>query len=366
MSNKPQDQSSNPPERVTLANPFAATFSSPSLPAQQQQAKKAAPISMLNEAAPAHVAVSTDAFVDECRCSICYNPFTQCVITQCGHNFCNICITQWLKQKHSCPMCKASVTPDKLIRNYAMDRIILLFEEASGKEQIKQKQNEILSSLLQDAQIKANAEQQAEQDAQNLKFFNETKQHLESFFRNSIEQSLFKFQAKHKELFSEFQKLKTHVRQHYSNLINQKLLHPVNDGSDQQQTIRKLQFESTSECNKIFAQYQDKVKELLQSYENFVMASDSKFDKVEIKVIAPKLDSSTVMSNSLFQSAHLAQQQQQQQQVVKMDASNVTLVVGSSSADNLAKCCFTVTYNRNGNDTTSYYMCSDCKINCKC
>lgn len=38
-------------------------------------------------------------------CSICIDKSSN-FTTQCNHSFCNSCITNWLLQKNSCPMCR--------------------------------------------------------------------------------------------------------------------------------------------------------------------------------------------------------------------------------------------------------------------
>lgn len=39
-------------------------------------------------------------------CIICISVFERGVLTVCGHQFCKVCLSQWLKQSHNCPTCK--------------------------------------------------------------------------------------------------------------------------------------------------------------------------------------------------------------------------------------------------------------------
>ena len=43
-------------------------------------------------------------------CIICRSTITIGSLTQCGHKYCKDCLEQWLRNSHSCPMCKSVIT----------------------------------------------------------------------------------------------------------------------------------------------------------------------------------------------------------------------------------------------------------------
>eukprot|EP01132_Coremiostelium_polycephalum_P004526 gene4526-5642_t len=63
---------------------------------------------------------STNKVNSAFECNICFDDVSEPVVTQCGHLFCWSCIFQWLQHNSSqqCPVCKASVSEEKLIPIY--------------------------------------------------------------------------------------------------------------------------------------------------------------------------------------------------------------------------------------------------------
>ncbi|CAK9093572.1 Peroxisome biogenesis factor 10 (Peroxin-10) (Peroxisomal biogenesis factor 10) (Peroxisome assembly protein 10) (Peroxisome assembly protein PER8) [Durusdinium trenchii] len=49
------------------------------------------------------------------RCNICMGPAESVTATLCGHLFCWDCIASWCAMKASCPLCRASSPPQKLL-----------------------------------------------------------------------------------------------------------------------------------------------------------------------------------------------------------------------------------------------------------
>ena len=43
------------------------------------------------------------------ECCICLEATTSPIKTPCGHNYCNRCLTNWLLEKDSCPMCRHEI-----------------------------------------------------------------------------------------------------------------------------------------------------------------------------------------------------------------------------------------------------------------
>ena len=48
------------------------------------------------------------------NCVICYDEFTDPVLTPCGHMFCGDCLKMWLETKKNCPTCKADLKGKEL------------------------------------------------------------------------------------------------------------------------------------------------------------------------------------------------------------------------------------------------------------
>lgn len=275
--------------------------------------------------------LEAQSIADELQCTICFSAYMQCMITPCGHNFCNTCIRDWLKQQQTCPLCKQHLQEKQLIRNYSMDRLILLFEKAVANQTDtnRAKQQEIMQKLLK----------QEEQDSNDNKMFLETRQKLEEIFRHAMEKSLFQFQTKHKELFSQYASSKTALKMKYSQQINQVYLQESDPQVSAAKT-KKMQFECEVECGKVFTKFCTDLKTLMQSYETYMVKDDFK-PPVQQQVLTQSVTHVPVM-----QASTLAQS---------------TSVVAPT---NTAATCFTLTFNKNSNTTTSFYLCNTCKLNC--
>ena len=57
------------------------------------------------------------------KCPICLDWICDCHKVQCGHMFCGSCIKQWLKQRRTCPMCRANVKA-RTVPCHEVDRVI--------------------------------------------------------------------------------------------------------------------------------------------------------------------------------------------------------------------------------------------------
>ena len=52
--------------------------------------------------------------VDDLKCPICLEPFTEPLSCSCGHTFCRFCIRKWRETSRSCPVCKQDlVLPER-------------------------------------------------------------------------------------------------------------------------------------------------------------------------------------------------------------------------------------------------------------
>ncbi|CAF3735542.1 unnamed protein product, partial [Adineta steineri] len=54
-----------------------------------------------------HSYMNEDEIDDELKCIICHQPFHEPVTSvKCHHTFCKECITNWMRQESSCPVCR--------------------------------------------------------------------------------------------------------------------------------------------------------------------------------------------------------------------------------------------------------------------
>ncbi|XP_066984180.1 E3 ubiquitin-protein ligase RAD18-like isoform X2 [Macrobrachium rosenbergii] len=67
------------------------------------------------------------------RCGICYEFMSTSMVTICSHNFCSMCIRQYLGYKTQCPACFQETTGQQLRNNRLLDEIILLFPALRDK-----------------------------------------------------------------------------------------------------------------------------------------------------------------------------------------------------------------------------------------
>lgn len=63
-----------------------------------------------------------------CKCPICTEPIAKCVLTCCGHTFCEYCLEQSMIYSSSCPLCRKKITrtssiPCKTIDSYVYSQL---------------------------------------------------------------------------------------------------------------------------------------------------------------------------------------------------------------------------------------------------
>ena len=88
------------------------------------------------------VSESLDSSDDNC-CSICIDDIKEmCYTDTCLHRFCFSCLSEWVKRKHVCPMCKTDFT--SIIHNIKSDEdyeITPLFPEMLDKSLDEEEEN---------------------------------------------------------------------------------------------------------------------------------------------------------------------------------------------------------------------------------
>ncbi|CAC9696349.1 E3 ubiquitin-protein ligase RNF5, putative [Plasmodium sp. DRC-Itaito] len=52
------------------------------------------------------------------ECNICFDDVRDPVVTKCGHLFCWLCLSAWIKKNNDCPVCKAEVSKENVIPLY--------------------------------------------------------------------------------------------------------------------------------------------------------------------------------------------------------------------------------------------------------
>ncbi|XP_051567248.1 E3 ubiquitin-protein ligase RAD18 isoform X2 [Myxocyprinus asiaticus] len=64
------------------------------------------------------------------RCPICFEFINITMMTQCSHNFCSLCIRQFLSYKLVCPVCNLPSTAQDLRNNRLIDELVQSFQNA--------------------------------------------------------------------------------------------------------------------------------------------------------------------------------------------------------------------------------------------
>jgi len=71
------------------------------------------------------------------QCAVCSELFVEATSINCGHTFCNYCITEWMKKKANCPVCRTDIKQSvqcKVLDEYA-DKLYDQFVGEGGKLQ---------------------------------------------------------------------------------------------------------------------------------------------------------------------------------------------------------------------------------------
>lgn len=84
--------------------------------------------------AGAAVPSGADAETVDCECALCYAVYLQPVRTPCEHTYCRTCISDSMKYKKSCPMCRASLDGFDPARAAVVEHLQRYVEEHHGEE----------------------------------------------------------------------------------------------------------------------------------------------------------------------------------------------------------------------------------------
>jgi len=71
------------------------------------------------------------------QCAVCSELFVEATAINCGHTFCNYCISEWKKKKANCPVCRTDIKQSvqcKVLDEYA-DKLYDQFVSEGGKVQ---------------------------------------------------------------------------------------------------------------------------------------------------------------------------------------------------------------------------------------
>lgn len=70
------------------------------------------------------VKIKSNGILSMNECIICSEIFDRCIITKCGHSFCEKCILTCMNLNNNCPTCKSVLKKEELVKNYLIDNII--------------------------------------------------------------------------------------------------------------------------------------------------------------------------------------------------------------------------------------------------
>ncbi|XP_064601283.1 E3 ubiquitin-protein ligase RNF8-like [Liolophura sinensis] len=85
----------------------------------------------------------TDLMETELQCSICSELFIKAASLNCSHSFCQLCISQWMKRKKECPICRAPFT--SFTRSIVLDSYIEKMVDQLSEE-LKERRKEMTKS----------------------------------------------------------------------------------------------------------------------------------------------------------------------------------------------------------------------------
>ncbi|KAM8778017.1 E3 ubiquitin-protein ligase RNF8 isoform 1-T1 [Rhynchonycteris naso] len=77
-----------------------------------------------------------DLLENELQCIICSEYFIEAVTLNCAHSFCSYCISEWMKRKGECPICRKDIkskTPSLVLDNCVSKMVDTLSSEVKGR-----------------------------------------------------------------------------------------------------------------------------------------------------------------------------------------------------------------------------------------
>merc|ERR1712013_831406 len=99
------------------------------------------------------------------QCAVCSELYVEATSINCGHTFCNYCITEWMKKKANCPVCRADIQQTaqcKVLDEY-VDKVYDQFVGEGGKIQ-RQTLKEERSKIKKDNEAANAAKAQERRD----------------------------------------------------------------------------------------------------------------------------------------------------------------------------------------------------------
>ncbi|KAM6185104.1 E3 ubiquitin-protein ligase RNF8 [Rhynchocyon petersi] len=101
-----------------------------------------------------------DVLENELQCIICSEFFIEAVTLNCAHSFCSYCISEWMKRKNECPICRKHITSkthslvldnciSKMVDNLSSEvrdrRIVLLKERKDPEERRERRPRDVIN-----------------------------------------------------------------------------------------------------------------------------------------------------------------------------------------------------------------------------
>lgn len=73
---------------------------------------------------PNDVKIKSNKLLELTECIICSEPFNKCMLTKCGHSFCEKCILDCININNCCPTCKTPLKKEEMFKDYLIDDFI--------------------------------------------------------------------------------------------------------------------------------------------------------------------------------------------------------------------------------------------------
>lgn len=347
------------------------------------------------------------AVYDEFLCPICFSPIQNCYMTPCGHHFCEGCIMECVNRKHVCPCCNADATKAQLVRNHWFDKMLAIVQQE--KEEAAKKYFSKLVSGSASAGQQSDVLRSSRERAAAMGELSP----VEEVFQKHMQRSLASYELYYQELKAKFEKAQASVRSKFAAqcLDSEKEIEAVyGKGTDKAKAERERALRGlTEECEEkirvLRQSLDDCVGSLVKAYDGFLKerAVEPRLAGLSVNVLVPSRGirweriqlRPTDAPNELFNlleerlkamgtpmldlspDACFVLRTPLGEEIVLKDRNKPLLqydappgcdveLRGQIKMQGDTHECFTLRFQKGGNQVENYFVCKDCKITWVC
>jgi hypothetical protein len=212
------------------------------------------------------LSIPIKAIYDMFICPVCFSEMTEAMMTSCGHNYCGKCIKECLDRKPACPICQQPCSPDRLVKNHALDS---MFNSILAQKKIAAQQ--YVSALFRQEDAKESP--------------------IELIFRKHAKNIILDYEVFYNEMAGEFAKKKIELKEKFALQIErsratckkeisvQELLEDM--AKDEEVPMVSPAGEKTDS----FIKFESEVKEITEKYHRELAELDSEFEHASSLVV---------------------------------------------------------------------------------